>query len=49
MTAEPFEKRRAGAERAVKIERRDRPAGALPEAVPPCDEDDRPVIALDET
>ena len=49
MTAEPFEKRRAGAERAVKIERRDRPAGAFPEAVPSRNEDDRPVIALDET
>jgi len=49
MTAEPFEKRRARAKSAVKIERRDRPAGAFPEAVPSRNEDDRPVIALDET
>ena len=48
MTTEPLQERRTGTERTVEVERRDRAAGAFPEPVRPCDEDDRPVIALDE-
>ncbi len=39
---------RAGAERAVQVERRQRAARALPVAVAAGDQDDRPVEALDE-
>src|SRR5436190_5679001 len=49
MAAEPLEERRASAEGAVEVERRDRAPGAFPEAVLPGDEDDRAVIALHKT
>ena len=46
--APALEQRRARAERAVQVERRDRPARALPVAVGAGDQHDGPVEALDE-
>ena len=48
MAAEALEVRRARAEPAVQVERRDRAAGALPLAVGAGDQHDRPVVPLDE-
>ena len=49
MTAEPLEEGRARTERAVQVERRNRASRALPEPFAAGDQDDRPVVALDET
>ena len=48
MPAEALEVLRAGAEGAVQVEGRDRPARSFPETFAAGDQDDRPVVALDE-
>src|SRR6266540_2149375 len=49
MAAEALEVASARSQRAVEVERRDRPPRALPQPLRAGDQDDRTVIALDET
>ena len=48
VSAESFEESGAAAEGAVQVERGDRPPRSFPEPIAAGDQNDRPVVALDE-